>query len=63
MDGKGRQAMSDDTPYGKKYMGIDRSTFLVGPDGRIVKAWRGVKVPGHVEEVLAAAGQLRPAAA
>jgi thioredoxin-dependent peroxiredoxin len=49
--------------YGKKYMGIDRSTFLVGPDGRIVKAWRGVKVPGHVEEVLAAAGQLRPAAA
>jgi Peroxiredoxin len=41
--------------YGKKYMGIDRSTFLVGADGRIAKAWRGVKVPGHVEEVLAAA--------
>ena len=36
-------------------MGIDRSTFLVGPDGRIVKAWRKVSVPGHVEEVLAAA--------
>ena len=32
--------------YGKKYMGIDRSTFLVGEDGRIRKAWRGVKVPG-----------------
>lgn len=41
--------------YGKKYMGIDRSTFLVGPDGRIARAWRGVKVPGHVEEVLEAA--------
>ncbi len=41
--------------YGRKYMGIDRSTFLVGADGRIVKAWRGVKVPGHVEAVLEAA--------
>jgi peroxiredoxin Q/BCP len=41
--------------YGKKYMGIDRSTFLVGRDGRIVRAWRGVKVPGHAEEVLEAA--------
>ncbi len=41
--------------YGKKYMGIDRSTFLVGKDGRIVKAWRNVKVPGHAEEVLEAA--------
>jgi peroxiredoxin Q/BCP len=41
--------------YGKKYMGVDRSTFLVGPDGKVVKAWRKVAVPGHVEEVLAAA--------
>ena len=41
--------------YGRTYMGIDRSTFLVGKDGRLVKAWRGVKVPGHVEEVLDAA--------
>ena len=41
--------------YGKKYMGIDRATFLVGADGKVVKAWRGVKVPGHVEEVLQAA--------
>jgi thioredoxin-dependent peroxiredoxin len=41
--------------YGKKYMGIDRSTFLVGPDGRIAKVWRKVSVPGHVEEVLEAA--------
>lgn len=44
--------------YGKKYMGIDRSTFLVGADGRILKAWRGVKVPGHIEEVLSTARQL-----
>jgi thioredoxin-dependent peroxiredoxin len=41
--------------YGRKYMGIDRSTFLVGSDGKIKKAWRGVKVPGHVEEVMSAA--------
>lgn len=40
--------------YGKKYMGIDRSTFLIGEDGSIEKIWRKVKVPGHVEEVLAA---------
>ena len=44
--------------YGKTYMGIDRSTFLVGPDGRIAKAWRKVSVPGHVEEVLEAAKDL-----
>jgi thioredoxin-dependent peroxiredoxin len=44
-------------------MGIDRSTFLVGPDRRVLKAWRGVKVPGHVEEVLEAARGLSPAAA
>jgi RNA polymerase sigma factor (sigma-70 family) len=36
-------------------MGIDRSTFLIDSDGRVARAWRGVKVPGHVEEVLAAA--------
>lgn len=41
--------------YGKKYMGIDRATFLIGEDGRIIKIWRKVKVGGHVEEVLAAA--------
>ncbi len=44
--------------YGKKYMGIDRSTFLVDADGRIVRVWRKVKVPGHVEEVLEAANAL-----
>ena len=40
--------------YGKKYMGIERSTFLIGPDGTIRQAWRKVKVPGHVEAVLEA---------
>jgi peroxiredoxin Q/BCP len=44
--------------YGKKYMGIDRSTFLIGPDGTIARVWRKVKVPGHVDEVLAAAKAL-----
>jgi peroxiredoxin Q/BCP len=44
--------------YGKKYMGIDRSTFLIGGDGRVLKVWRGVKVPGHVEEVLETARSL-----
>jgi thioredoxin-dependent peroxiredoxin len=38
--------------YGRKYMGIERSTFLIGSDGRIAKAWRKVKVPGHAEAVL-----------
>lgn len=44
--------------YGKKYMGIDRSTFLVDEQGRIARIWRKVKVPGHVEEVLEAVGAL-----
>jgi peroxiredoxin len=44
--------------YGKSYMGIDRSTFLVGPDGTIREIWRKVKVPGHAEAVLAAARTL-----
>ena len=38
--------------YGKKFMGIERSTFLINPNGEIIKEWRKVKVPGHVEEVL-----------
>lgn len=44
--------------YGKKYMGVERSTFLVNGDGVIAKAWRKVKVPGHVEAVLDAAKAL-----
>ena len=39
--------------YGRKYMGMERSTFLIGPDGTVQKAWRKVKVPGHAQEVLA----------
>jgi len=40
--------------YGKRHLGIVRSTFLVGPDGRLVREWRKVKVPDHAAEVLAA---------
>ena len=38
--------------YGKKVRGIERSTFVIDPRGVLVKEWRGVKVPGHVAEVL-----------
>ena len=44
--------------YGKEYMGIDRSTFLIDSQGVLRREWRGVKVPGHVDEVLAAAQAL-----
>ena len=40
--------------YGRKSMGIERATFLIGKDGKIAKVWRKVKVPGHVDEVLEA---------
>lgn len=40
--------------YGRKYMGIDRSTFLIGPDGKIRRIWRKVRVKGHAEDVLEA---------
>ncbi|HXA28704.1 MAG TPA: peroxiredoxin [Candidatus Angelobacter sp.] len=40
--------------YGRKYMGVERSTFLVGADGRVERAWRKVKPSGHAAEVLAA---------
>jgi peroxiredoxin Q/BCP len=40
--------------YGKKYMGVERSTFLINPDGVIAHEWRKVKVPGHVNEVMKA---------
>lgn len=41
--------------YGRKYMGMERATYLIGADGRVLRAWRRVKVPGHAEEVLKAA--------
>ena len=40
--------------YGRDYVGIDRSTFLVDPAGRVAAEWRGVRVPGHADEVLRA---------
>ena len=46
------------TLYGRKYMGVDRSTFLIDANGILQREWRGVKVPGHVEEVLEAAKSL-----
>lgn len=42
--------------YGRKYMGMERATFLIGSDGRVIRAWRKVKVPGHAAEVLEAVG-------
>lgn len=45
--------------YGRQYMGIDRSTFLIDGEGVIRRVWRKVKVPGHVDAVLEAARQLR----
>ena len=44
--------------YGRKYMGMERSTFLVDKDGRVLRAWRKVKVPGHADEVLKAVKSL-----
>lgn len=44
--------------YGRKYMGIERATFLIDRDGTVYRIWRKVKVPGHAEEVLAAAREL-----
>ncbi|MEL0286374.1 MAG: peroxiredoxin [Paracoccaceae bacterium] len=44
--------------YGKSYFGIERSTFLIDGTGNVVKEWRKVKVPGHVEDVLAAVKEL-----
>ena len=44
--------------YGRKYMGMERATFLINAGGRVVKAWRKVKVPGHAEAVLGAVRSL-----
>lgn len=46
------------TLYGRKFMGVKRTTVLIGADGRIAKIWHNVKVPGHADEVLAAATSL-----
>ncbi len=47
--------------YGKEYLGVDRSTFLIDAKGVLREEWRGVKVPGHVDAVLAAAQALNKA--
>lgn len=44
--------------YGRRYMGVDRSTFLFGADGTLFRAWRRVRVPGHVVQVLEAVREL-----
>lgn len=44
--------------YGRKYMGVERTTFLIDADGKIARIWRKVKVPGHAEEALEAARAL-----
>jgi thioredoxin-dependent peroxiredoxin len=44
--------------YGRKYMGMERSTFLIGTNGRVLKLWRKVKVANHAQQVLTAAGEL-----
>lgn len=51
-------AWGEKTLYGKKFMGIIRSTFLIGADGKVAKVWPKVKVAGHVDEVLAAVKEL-----
>ncbi len=45
--------------YGRKYMGIVRTTYLIGPDGKVAKRWDNVKVDGHAEEVLTAVRELK----
>jgi len=47
--------MKEKSMYGKKFMGIERTTFLIGPTGKVVKVFEKVKPEGHAEEVLAAA--------
>ena len=46
------EVIKEKSMYGKKYMGIERSTFLIDEDGKLAHEWRKVKVPGHVDEVL-----------
>ena len=41
--------------YGRKYMGMERATYLIGANGRVIRAWRKVKVPGHAADVLKSA--------
>ncbi len=56
-------AWGEKTNYGRTYMGIIRSSFLVGPDGRVARAWPKVKAEGHGDEVLAALRETQSAPA
>ncbi len=47
--------------YGRKYMGMERATYLIGSDGTILRSWRKVKVPGHAQEVLTSAREIATA--
>jgi peroxiredoxin Q/BCP len=51
---KAYKAWVEKSMYGKKFMGLDRSTFLINEKGQLVQEWRKVKIPGHVKEVLGA---------
>ena len=60
-DGKAMDALGvwgEKQLYGKRYMGIERSTFLFAPDGRLFRAWRKVRVPGHAIDVLESVKEL-----
>ena len=46
------EVIKEKNMYGKKVLGIERSTFLIDPKGKVAAAWRGVKVPGHAQAVL-----------
>jgi peroxiredoxin Q/BCP len=49
---KAFDVIHEKTLYGRKFLGVVRSTFLIGADGKLLREWRGVKVPGHAQAVL-----------
>lgn len=53
------EVVKEKSMYGKKYLGVERSTFLLNEKGTVIKEWRDVKVPGHVDEVLEFAKNLK----
>jgi len=56
---KAFDVIAEKSLYGRKYIGVVRSTFLIGPDGKLLREWRNVKVPGHATAVLAALDEER----
>ena len=53
------KVLKEKSMYGKKYLGVERSTFLLDEKGAVIKEWRDMKVPGHVDEVLEFAENLK----